>query len=90
MHHPVASWCVVVVGGQGVVLIVHEGYVREGGWLLVVGGGDIPRDLVPEVAEAGHPGNPCFPFPLFAVPHIGFYDIQKSQKLQHTKKHPFK
>ena len=22
--------------------------------------------------------------------HIGFYDVQKSQNLQHKKKHPFK
>ena len=48
MHHPVASWFVVVGGGEGVVQIVHEGHVRGGGWLLVVGGGDVPRDVVPE------------------------------------------
>ena len=67
MHQPVASWCVVVGGGEGVLQIVHGGYVRRGGWLLVVGGGDVPRDVVPEVAQGGHPGNACFPFPLFGV-----------------------
>ena len=67
MHHPVASWCVIVGRGEGVVQIVHEGQVRGGGWLLVVGGGDVPRDVVPEVAQAGYPGDPCFPFPLFGV-----------------------
>ena len=67
MHHPVASWCVVVGGGEGVVQIVHEGHVRGGGWLPVVGGGDVPRDVVPEVAQGGHPGYPCFPLPLFGV-----------------------
>ena len=50
VHHPVASWCLVVVGGEGVVQIVHEGHVRGGGWLPVVGDGDVPRDLVPGVA----------------------------------------
>ena len=44
-----------------------EGHVRGGGWLLVIGGGDIPRDVVPEIAQAGHPGDPCFPLPLFGV-----------------------
>ena len=67
VHHPVASWCVVVDGGEGVVPIVHEGHVHAGGWLLVVGGGDIARDVVPELAQGGHPGDPCFPFPLFGV-----------------------
>ena len=43
VHHPVASWCVVVGVGEGVVQIVHEGHVRGGGWLLVVGGGDFPQ-----------------------------------------------
>ena len=42
VHHPVASWCMVVGGGEGVVQIVHEGHVRGGGWLLVVRGGDGP------------------------------------------------
>ena len=50
MHHPVPSWCVAVGGGERVVQIVHEGHVLGGGWLLVVGGGDVPRDVVPEVA----------------------------------------
>ena len=65
VHHPVASWCVVVGVGEGVRQIVHEGHVRGGGWLLVVGAGDVPRDVVPEVAQGGHPGDPCFPLPLF-------------------------
>ena len=67
VHHPVVSWCVVVGGGEGVVQIVHESHVRGGGWLPVVGGGDVPRDVVPEVAQGGHPGYPCFPLPLFGV-----------------------
>ena len=67
VHHPVVSWCVVVGGGEGVVQIVHESHVRGGGWLAVVGGGDVPRDVVPEVAQGGHPGYPCFPLPLFGV-----------------------
>ena len=53
VYHPVASWCVVVGGGEGVVYVVLEGHVR-GGWLLVVGAGDVFRDLVPEVAQRGH------------------------------------
>ena len=48
---PSGQSCVVVGGGEGVVQIVHEGHVRGGGWLLVVGGGDVPRDVVPEVAQ---------------------------------------
>ena len=71
MYHPVANLCVVVGGGEGVVYVVHEGNIRGEGWLLVVGGGDFPRDVVTEVAQAGHPGNPCFPFPLFGVPGGG-------------------
>ena len=67
VHHPVVSWCVAVGDGEGVVQIVHESHVRGGGWLPVVGGGDVPRDVVPEVAQGGHPGYPCFPPPLFAV-----------------------
>ena len=67
VHHPVVSWCVVVGGGEGVVQIVHESHVRGGGWLPVVGGGDVPQDVVPEVAQGGHPGYPCFPLPLFGV-----------------------
>ena len=67
MYHPVVSGCVVVGGGEGVVQIVHEGHVRGGGWLPLVGGGDVPRDVVPEVAHGGHPGYPCFPLPLFGV-----------------------
>ena len=47
--------------------IVHESHVRGRGWLLVVRGGDVPRDVVPEVAQGGHTGYPCFPLPLFGV-----------------------
>ena len=67
VHHPVASWCVVVGGEEGVVQIVHEGHVCGGSWLPVVGVGDVPRDLVPELAQAGHPEYACFPLPLFGV-----------------------
>ena len=67
MHHPVVSWCVVVGGGAGVVQILHESHVPGGGWLPVVGGGDVPLDVVPEVAQGGHPGYPCFPLLLFGV-----------------------
>ena len=66
-YHPVVSGCVVAGGGEGVVQIVHEGHVRGEGCLLVVGGGDVPRDVVPEVAQGGHRGYPCFPLPLFGV-----------------------
>ena len=71
VHHPVVSWCAVVGGGEGVVQIVHESHVRGGGWLPDVGGGDVPRDVVPEVAQGGHPGYPCFPLPLFGVVGAG-------------------
>ena len=71
VHHPVAGWCVVVGGEEGVVQIVHEGHVRGGGWLAVVGVGDVPRDVVPEVAQGGHSGYPCFPLPLFGVAGSG-------------------
>ena len=67
MYYPVASWCVVVGGGEGVVYIVHEGHVRGGGWLLVVGGRDVSRDVVPEGAQGGYPVDPCLPFPLLGV-----------------------
>ena len=67
VYHPVVRGCVVVGGGEGVVQIVHEGHVRGGGWLPLVGGGEPPRDVVPEVAQIGHPGYPCFPLPLFGV-----------------------
>ena len=67
VHHPVISWCVVVGAGEGVVQIVHESHVRGVGWLPVVGGGNVPQDVVPEVAQGGHPGYPCFPLPLFVV-----------------------
>ena len=55
MYHPGASWCVVVGGGDGVVHAVHEGHVREGSWLLVVGARNIARNVVPEVAQGGNP-----------------------------------
>ena len=42
VHHPVASGCVVVGGGEGVVHIVHEGHVRGGGCPLVAGAGTSP------------------------------------------------
>ena len=67
VYHPVVCGCVVVGGGEGVVQIVHEGHVRGGGWLLLVGGGDVPRDVVPEVAQGGHPGYRCFPLQLFGA-----------------------
>ena len=67
VYHPVGRWCVVVGGGEGVVQIVHEGHVRGAGWLPLVGGRDVPQDVVPEVAQGGHPGYPCFPLPLFGV-----------------------
>ena len=67
VHHPVVRWCVVVGGGEGVVQIVHESHVRGGGWLPVVGAGDVPWDVVPEVAQGGYPGYPCLPPPLFGV-----------------------
>ena len=67
VYHPVVSGCVVVGGGEGVVQIVHEGHVGGGGWLPLVGGGDVPRDVVSEVAQGGHLGYPCFPLPLFGV-----------------------
>ena len=67
VYYPVVSGCVVVGGGEGVLQIVHEGHVRGGGWPLLVGGWDFPRDMVPEVAQGGHPGYPCFPLPLFGV-----------------------
>ena len=67
VYHPVVSGCVVVGGGEGVVQIVHEGHVRGGGWLPLVRGRDVPRDVVPEVAQGGHLGHPCFPLPLFGV-----------------------
>ena len=67
VYHPVVCGCVVGGGGEGVVQIVHEGHVRGGGRLLLVGGGDVPRDVMPEVAQGGHPGYPCFPLPLFGA-----------------------
>ena len=71
MYHPVASWCVVVGGGEGGVYVVHGGDVRGGGWLLVVGGGEVSRDLVPEVAQGGHQVDTSLPFPLLGVAGAG-------------------
>ena len=71
MYYPVASWCVLVGGGEGVVYVVHEGHVRGGGWLLVVGGWDVSRDVVPEDAQGGHLVDPCLPFPLLGVARGG-------------------
>ena len=59
--------CVVVGGGGGVVSVVDEGHVRRGGWLPVVGGGDVAPDVVPEVAQAAHTVDPCPPFPRHGV-----------------------
>ena len=42
VQHPVASWCVVVGGGEGVVPIVHEGHVRARGGCLSSGVGTSP------------------------------------------------
>ena len=67
MYHPGAGGCVVVGGGECVVDVVHEGHVRGGGWLLVVGVGDIARDVVPEVAQGGHPVDFCLPFPRLGI-----------------------
>ena len=71
VYHPVASWCVVVGGGEGVVYVVHEGHVRGGSWLLVVGGGGDSRDVVPEVAQGGHPVDPCLPLQSLGVAEGG-------------------
>ena len=67
MYHPVTSRCVVVGGGEGVVHIVPEGHVCGGGLLPPVGCGDVSWDVVPEVAQGGHPGDSCFHFPLLGV-----------------------
>ena len=67
VYYPVVRGCMVVGCREGVVQIVHEGHVRGGGWLPLIGGGDVPRDVVPEVAHGGHPGYPCFLPPLFGV-----------------------
>ena len=67
MDHPDVRWCVVVDGGEGVVFVVHEGHVRGGGRLLVVGGGDVARDMVPEVAQGGHAVDRRPPFPRLGV-----------------------
>ena len=49
---------------------------RAGCWLF--GGGVVSRDLVPEVAQGGHPVNPCLPFPLLGVAEggAGTYDFK--------------
>ena len=67
MHHPGAGGCVVVGVREGVVYAVHEGHVRGRGWLLVVEGGDIAWDVVPEVAQGGHPVDTCLPFPRLGI-----------------------
>ena len=67
MDHPGAGLCVVVGGGEGVVSVLDEGQVRGGGWLLVIGGGDVTRDVVPEVAQGGHTIDPCPAFPRHGV-----------------------
>ena len=58
MYHPVVCGCVVGGGGEGVVQIVHEGHVRGGGWLLLVGVGMSPgtwcRKLLREAIRATH------------------------------------
>ena len=42
-----------------------------GGWLLVVGGGDIARNVVPEIPQGGHPVDPCLPFPRLGIGGVG-------------------
>ena len=69
VDQPGVDWCVVVGGGEGVVPIVHEGHVRGWGWLLVVGAGDVARDVVPEVAKGGHTVNPR---PSSPVHYVGW------------------
>ena len=51
VDQPGVGWCVVVGGGEGVVSVVHEGHVRGGGWLLVVGVG---MKLFREVTRSTH------------------------------------
>ena len=58
VYHPGAGGCVVVSDGGGAVYVVHEGQVCGWGWLLAVGAGNIARDVVPEVAQGGHPVDP--------------------------------
>ena len=58
VYHPDTSWCVVVGGGEGVVYVVHEGHVCGVGCLLVVRGGEVAQDLVPEVAQGGYSVDP--------------------------------
>ena len=67
MHQPGVGWCVIVDGAEESVCVANEGHVRGGGWLLVVGGGDVARDVVPEVAQGGHMVNPRPPFPRHGV-----------------------
>ena len=58
VYHSVVCGCVVGGGGEGVVQIVHEGHVRGGGWLLLVGVGMSPgtwcRKLLREAIRATH------------------------------------
>ena len=81
MDQPGVRCCVVVGGGDGVVSVVHEGHVRGGDVLLVVGGGDVARDVVPEVAQGGHTVDQRPPFTRhdvgwggagWGVNHVGF------------------
>ena len=67
VYYQVASWCMVVGGGDGVVYVVREDHVLGGGWLLVVGDGNVSLDMVPEVAQGGHPVDPCILSRLLGV-----------------------
>ena len=59
--------CAVVGGGEGVVSVAHEGLVGGGGWLPVVWGEDVTRDLVPEASYGGHTADPFPPFLRLSV-----------------------
>ena len=67
MDQPDVGWWVVVGVVECVVSVVHQGHVRGGSWLLVVGGPDVARDMVPEVAQGGHTVDPSPPFPRHGV-----------------------
>ena len=47
--------------------VVHDDHVCGGGWLTVVGGGDVAQDMVPEAAQRGHTVDPCPRFPRHGV-----------------------
>ena len=70
MNKPGVSWCVVVAGAEGVVFVVFGVHVRAGGWLLVVGSGDVTRDVIPQIAQGGHRVDPRRPFPPLGVGRI--------------------